>query len=852
MNTLEHALHYAARGWRVAPIPAGLKHPGRDQWQTLATTDERTVIVWFTEYGAWRHDTAPTDYGVCIATGNGLVVIDVDEHGMVSGGDTLADLEAEHGHLPATMEAITGNGGRHLYFTVPDGVDIRNDAGTILGPGLDVRGAGGQVVAPPTVHPVSGQRYEWESSSSPFDGIAPAPMPAWLLSLLTTPQAPREARREPSPRQPGQDLPGDVFAASVTWPELLEPDGWTLHSARHDHRGGSGYELWTRPGKDVREGASASLYYGGSDVLKVFTTTPPPGLVSGETYTKFGYLSATRFQGNHSAAAADVRATMGLAPSSPPLATLIARPLDPATPANDEDGESPIDGLPFTDLGNARRLVTSWGAEIRHAPQLGTWLTWDGNRWAEDITGEVHRKAKATVDALETQLAVTPGDEDRKKLFGHWMRSQSSPRLAAMVEVARTEPAIPVRVSELDADPWALNTRGGVIDLRSGEVAGHDRRALVTRLAPVAFDPAAGCPTWDWFVHWAMQGDEELVAFLRRAVGYSLTGLVDEQCLFFCHGQGANGKSTLLGVLERLMGDYAIAAEPDLLIASNHERHPTGIADLLGRRLAIVQEVEEGRRLAEATVKQLTGGDMIRARRMRQDFFEFAPTHKLWMAANHRPNVRGTDHAIWRRIHLIPFEATVTDPDPRLVDKLVKELPGILNWALAGLAEWRSAGLRLPDKVRSATAEYRAEEDHVGRFIAECCEVGRGFSVPVTELRQAYEHWCSETGESAWSATALGKNLTDRGNDVGHSPDRRTRLRHGLRLVDSAVNTPQEAVRRLIEGSQPVRETPGWTGSDGLPHYPRSARTEGGESENPSEPVRDPSASSVDPEDRMF
>lgn len=470
----------------------------------------------------------------------------------------------------------------------------------------------------------------------------------------------------------------------------------------------------------------------------------------------------------------------------------------PGAPTDDADERAQQIDQPYTDLGNTRRLVADHGHDLRYAPQWGTWLVWEGMRWREDITGEAHRRAKAVVDGMLTQMATLVGDDARKQLYKWWQRSQAAARIDAMVHLARTEPEIPVRVDQMDADPWALNTSSGTVDLRTGAITGADRRAMVTKLAPVHVEPASACPTWEWFIDWAMQGDAELVAFLRRAVGYSLTGTVGEQCLFFLHGGGANGKSTFLTVLQHMLGDYAASAEPDLLLATQNERHPAGIADLLGRRLVVVQETDEGRRLAEATVKVLTGGDTIKARRMRENFFEFRPTHKLWMAANHRPSVRGTDHAIWRRIRMIPFLASVApdDQDPTLLDRLLAELPGILQWALAGCREWRSEGLRPPAAVLNATAEYRTEQDHVGRFLEECCTLADGLTITARDLRDAYEKWCSENGERPWSAKAMAPHLIDRGCVTQRAGGGASRLWRGVALTGEAAD---ELRRRILD-----------------------------------------------------
>lgn len=775
MTPLDHALAYARLGWRVIPIPPGHKYPhGIDDWQTKATTDEARIR---------RYWTLNPDHGIGIATGPGSGVFAIDIDSYAGGAEGWAELEAAYGPAPETVEAITGGGGRHLLFRHPtDGGPIITNAAHALPPGIDVRGDGGQIVVAPTIHPTTGHAYCWEVAHDPLDGFVVAEAPGWLLHLLRTPAPSQAARRDTVPYT-GNDSVIELFAANRTWPELLEGDGWTLHSVRITG------ELWTRPGKDVRGGASASLYYGGSDVLKVFSSSAAP-LEQNATYTRFGYWAATRFDGDHRAAASAFRKAWNA--EHPEQRKAVAVAVDnPARSTVDDGGvgdePSHLDQQPHTDLGNARRLVAEHGHDLHHAPQLGRWLSWDGLRWLGDETGEVHRRAKAVVDGMLTQMATLADSEDRKKLFGHWMRSQSAPRLSAMVDVARTEPGIPVLVHQLDADPWALNTNAGVIDLRNRTVTKADRRALVTKLAPVTPDATAGCPTWLEFVYWAMQGDDELVGFLQRAVGYSLTGRVDEQVLFFLHGHGENGKSTFLNVLQAMMGDYAIAAEPDLLIASQGDKHTTGIADLVGRRLVVVQETEEGRRFAEATVKQLTGGDVVRARRMRQDFFEFRPTHKLWMAANHKPNVRGTDHAIWRRIRLIPFAAALApgQKDERLLDKLLGELPGIMAWALDGCIAWQRDGLRPPSVVIEATREYRTEQDHVGRFIDDVCLLDADQCVAARDLRRAYEAWCEENGERPWSAKAMAPQLVERGCERVKAGRENVSTWIGLTLADS-------------------------------------------------------------------
>lgn len=646
---------------------------------------------------------------------------------------------------------------------------------------------------------------------------APSELEEWTAEAPPRPAESTDDRRVP---YIGPERPGDAYNATADPGRLLEDAGF-----HYDHTDPSGDRHYRAPHRSERnETTGATVYTDGHTTIWSETFAREHGMAVRRPYDAFGLYAHLHHAGDFTRAS-DTLEAEGYGTKTTPLASLIARH---APPQGAETGETD-DGAPmaftYTDLGNARRLVDAYGDTLRYAPQLGAWLTWDTARWREDITGEAQRRAKDTVDAMFTEIAAGGMDRDEAKaLAAHWNRSQAAPRLEAMVHLARTEPGIPVLVGNLDADHWALNTLDGVIDLRTGQLAPHDRNALHTKLAPVHYNPTATCPTWQWFIDWAMRGDAELVGFIQRAIGYSLTGDVREQVLFFCHGTGENGKSTMLNVLQELIGDYAVAAESELLLASDHAKHPTGLADLLGGRFVVAQELEDGRRLAEALVKQLTGGDVIKARRMRQDFFTFWPTHKLWMAANHKPGVRGTDHAIWRRIRLIPFLATVEPGkrDENLPAKLRAELPGILNWAIEGCLEWQRDGLKAPPAVLAATTAYRAEQDHVGRFLAECCELAPDASVSAKELRSTYEAWCDENGERPWSAKAIGAQLADRGLDRVKTGRTNTYTWLGLQIADGVDTGTQGDISNLIQREHDHADHRGPS-----PHYPPSARTHG-------------------------
>jgi putative DNA primase/helicase len=471
-------------------------------------------------------------------------------------------------------------------------------------------------------------------------------------------------------------------------------------------------------------------------------------------------------------------------------------PPAPVAVRGDEPGPPPKER--FTDLGNALRLVREHGTEIRYVGQWGSWLVWDGRRWERDHAGNVHELAKASVASMWRELA-TIDNPDRREAQAKWaVRSEGAARIEAMVRLARTDPRVAVGPDDLDADPWALNALNGTVDLRTGLLRPHDPAALHTKVASVQYLLDAQAPRFHQFLE-AIVPDPDVRVFLQRAVGYSLTGLTTEQVLFFAHGSGANGKSTLFETLLALLGDYGRHSDPELLLAKGGDVHPTGVADLMGARLVVSSEIEEGRRLAEATVKQLTGGDRIKARYMRQDFFEFTPTHKLFLHANHRPIVRGTDHAIWRRLRLVPFTVTIerSDQDPHLAARLEGELPGILNWALAGARDWIHGGLTEPLAVQAASDDYRADMDILGAFLADRCVQFPYAQVTAEHLYRAYTDWCDENGERPITQRRLGMSLTERGFDRAKSTTTRRWQWTGLGLAAEEATTldPHEKQR---------------------------------------------------------
>jgi P4 family phage/plasmid primase-like protien len=445
-------------------------------------------------------------------------------------------------------------------------------------------------------------------------------------------------------------------------------------------------------------------------------------------------------------------------------------------------GQHPPAGFNLTDLGNSERFVARHGADGRYCYPWSTWLVWTGARWESDEAGRAHRLAKEAVRGIYQEAAEAEDEDRRKALAKHAARSESADKIRAMLELARSE--LPVAPDELDADPMVLNAKNGTIDLRTGDLREHRREDLITKLAPVEYDPGAEAPTWARTLERVLPAPE-VRAFFKKLCGYAISGSVSEHVLPVLYGTGANGKSTILNALLSAVGDYGMQAAPDLLVAKKGS-HPTEVADLFGMRLVASIEVEDGRRLAEALVKSLTGGDKVRARRMRQDFWEFDPTHTAFLCTNHKPEIRGTDNAIWRRIRLIPFTETIppAEQDKKLPQKLEAELPGILRWAVEGCLEWQREGLQAPEEVRKATGAYRSEMDVIGAFLADECEAGDGYRASFKTVYERYAEWCAEGGEKSEKARKFNALLKQRGRFEGRrSGPGGSNEWHGLRLL---------------------------------------------------------------------
>jgi putative DNA primase/helicase len=501
-------------------------------------------------------------------------------------------------------------------------------------------------------------------------------------------------------------------------------------------------------------------------------------------------------------------------------------------PRFDEPSTAPAPPT-LTDVGNGERLALKYGDRIRHVHAADQWRIWDGRRWARDSTNEIMRLAKATARQIYQDAAREPDATRRGLLAKHAHASESHRRLQAMIAQASTEEGIAVESSAFDSDEYLLNLGNGVFNLRNGVLYKHDPALMITKLTAIDHDKDAACPTWLAFLDRVFAEREELVSFVQKMAGYCLTGSTDEQALFFLYGLGANGKTITIETLRALCGDYAKQASFESLL---EQRGGGGggpredIARLEGARLVTATEAPENRRLNEPLIKSLTGGDMVTARHLYSGSFEYRPQFKLILAANHRPQIKGAEEAIWRRMRLIPYDVTIPEAerDPELLDKLRWELPGILNWAIRGCFKWLDEGLGPPPDVQAATASYRTEMDTLGDFIAECCEEIPEAIETAKALFFRYKQWCDETGEYMLTKNQFGRKLTERGFVPDKGGASNSAIRKGLCLISrsgpdnpgtengnfalnlSHEESPRKAGRDLpVESNLPVEDDRG-------------------------------------------
>lgn len=783
MDLLDQALQFARADYSVVPTqPDGSKRPAA-YWKTYqdhAATPQQ-VTAWLTAGG---HDGIGL---VCGAVSGNLEMLELEGRAVTEGHVTqLAQLLADNGladvwaRLNTGYLELTPSGGLHWLYRVA-GTPARNlklarrpatpaeladnpaDRVKVL---AETRGEGGYVVVAPSNGRTHDTGKAWTLLAG---GVATVPTLTEderdhlhaVVAMLDQMPAPEPQRAPAGPAGDATgDRPGDDYNASATWQDILAPHGWTLAT-----RIGGGHG-WRRPGKD--RGISATTGTRPGDRLYVFSSSTP--FDTEVPYSKFGALAVLEHGGDHAATARALR-RQGYGTAVEPArridpADLIAptpssapapRPQQAAEPPKTAVAEPPPAELHRSHVRIAERLTITHADTLRYAHGLG-WLTWDGTRWRRDRDGAPTRAAIATL-----KQAIAHADADLAKDI---RKAETASSLTGILTIATCLHPLSVAAETLDPDPHLLNTPTGTLDLRTGQLRPHDRTDHITKVTGCGYDPGARSAAYDTFLAQVLPS-ADVRGYVQRLIGQALVGRVTEHVLPILTGVGCNGKTTLVELVIAAFGEYAIAADPQLLVAQSHYQHPTGQADLLGARLAVTQETDEGRHLASATVKRLTGGDKIRARRMRQDFFEFEPSHTAVMVTNHKPKMSGDDPALWRRIQVVPFDVVIANPDTTLPERLRLELPAVLAWAVRGYEEYKLRGLDPPPEVTERTREYQVSSDALGRFLDECTIAAdpsrTNYTARSREVFSAWSDWCHTNGEPAGSEVDMATALARRG-----------------------------------------------------------------------------------------
>lgn len=736
---------YEQYQWSVLPLNAK-KEPffSWKKYQTQRPSSEE-ITQWERQYGV-------SSYAVITGAVSGLVILDFDGE---QGRQTLEK-------LGLTPHVKTGSNGRHCYFFHPGWYvpTLNSKSKEELGrrwPGLDIRADGGYAAFCGSNTKGS---YEWLRDPEPDS-----------LDLL--PEALRDflgLLHAPTTNNQNWTLPtGDVLVDRA-----LQKIGMGM--GRND----AGYWLASqlRDNKFTKTEAESLML----DYQRRTPSTNTKGQM--EAYTDQDALKTLRSA--YSGFSRD--AWSGTPRSNEQYQDY--RPSPP--PASNGNGhqETPT-SFNLTDLGNAERFASRYTDTVRWCETWNTWIIFNGKFWETDRSGRVDQMAKATVRAIYHEVANEPDKQARDALVKHAKASESNRAIRAMLDRAKSE--LPATPEEFNRHLYLLNCNNGTLDLQTGELHPHSSGDMLTRCLKINYNPLAPYTKWEAFIASIFANNADLITFIQQALGMSLAGDMSEQCLFICHGNGSNGKTTMLEIVRIILASYALAANIETFQVRKGERINNDVAELYGARFVTAEENTLGSRLNEAFIKKATGKQPLRARRLHENEFEFMPEFTIWFAVNHKPVVKDTSKGMWRRVHFIPFNVTFEGDkiNKHLGDELLaEEAEGILAWLVSGCHAWIKQGhLVPPTDVVEATKAYQDEMDIIGRYLDARCEKDEKAEVGATELYADYKRWCDETGEHWEKQKVFGDRLTEQGYTRTRVGKAKVTVYHGLRLLPPE-NTP--------------------------------------------------------------
>lgn len=771
-TTITWRLYYAELGWhtflvhgiqangKCSCLRPNCKSPGK---HPVFSGDDRGATV--DPVRIRREGMKHPDANIAVHLGlSRLVCIDVDPRN--GGNQTLADLEEQYERLDAAIVAETGGGGTHHFFRAPANATCLPSKGS-LGPGIDVLHGTAYPVITPSVHR-SGKTYCWREKHDPWEGsFLFSPLPEWMMehghrrdtkaSVIISDEdywatVPSVARAfEWNERSVARLCSALVVVPADERGAWLQVGAALHHASQGSEEGRMLWEEWS-VGSDRFEGCPQR--YDGEDQEQTwngFDAKRVGALTVGSIFHKAKELGW----------------------------------VDLGTNAEPET---------LGDISNGRRFATQYRGLYLYVQASKEWLRWDGLRWGPCDSGQQMQAAKALADLLvhEGAEAFTRNpDEANKRRHGLALNvHRSLGRLHALLEAATTEPGMSVpSPSALDSNPLLLGVKNGVVDLRSGNLLTAEPGQRISKQAGASYNPNAECPRWETFLLQVF-GPEEVVAFVQRLVGYTLTGQVDEEVLIFMYGTGANGKSVFANVIAALLGDYAVTVGTELLARNKSEGETARYkVKLQGSRLALANEVGQADTWDDQQVKEVTSREAIPARRLYGEAFAFMPTHKLWVRGNHQPTILDASEGMWRRLLLIPFarsfapDEMISDLDRQLFEQ---EASGILNWALQGCLAWKRSGLSVPASISSARQEYRDGSDVLGQWLADYCVVKAGGRIGIGEAFASWRSFCIDYGISPGAQPTFTRRMKAHGVQYRKSNGKAFFEGIAMREVDAA------------------------------------------------------------------